>query len=60
MSDGLDRYDSCMWCGRPGTIEQLDLWIGHRLESCTIVLCPSCSYLLSTSGDVIDAMFSQV
>src|SRR6266568_8235497 len=53
MSDGLDRYDSCVWCGQAGTIEQLDLWIDHSLESCTIVLCPTCSYLLSTSGDVV-------
>jgi hypothetical protein len=58
MLEELEGHESCTWCGQPGSIEQVDLWVGPGfLEDCNLVLCHLCSYSLSMSGDVIDAMY---
>lgn len=50
--------EPCDWCGRPGTVEQLEMWAGNdTLECRNPALCTVCSYWLGMPGGAVDAIY---
>jgi hypothetical protein len=55
--EAVGEAEPCDWCGRPGLVEQFEMWTGDRVLECrNPSLCDVCSYWFQMPGDVIDAI----